>query len=151
MGYAGCVSLAGSLRQAGPPAAVQVRHIVTSPLSANSRITIPDCPPVCRSIKVVPCWPGLPKTTRLFCPLPIGEGNRILRRVAGGKGIGNHQTVIKSLGTLYRKTECISGATITGDGNVALILDLAGIIRSARNDETAIIARSTGTWRAIAT
>lgn len=58
--------------------------------------------------------------------------------------IGNHQTVIKSLGKLYRRADCISGATITGDGNVALILDLVGIIRGARNDETSFVARSAG-------
>jgi two-component system chemotaxis sensor kinase CheA len=57
--------------------------------------------------------------------------------------IGNHQTVIKSLGRIFRKADGISGATIMGDGNVALILDLAGIIRSARADEAAIIARTT--------
>jgi two-component system chemotaxis sensor kinase CheA len=61
--------------------------------------------------------------------------------------IGNHQTVIKSLGALYRKTDCISGATITGDGNVALILDLAGIIRRAGSDEAAVIAHSVGVRR----
>jgi two-component system chemotaxis sensor kinase CheA len=64
--------------------------------------------------------------------------------------IGNHQTVIKSLGKLYRRAGCISGATITGDGNVALILDLAGIIRSARNDEAAVVARSRPTRRPVA-
>jgi two-component system chemotaxis sensor kinase CheA len=44
--------------------------------------------------------------------------------------IGDHQTVIKSLGPLYRNVTGISGATILGDGRVALILDimqLAGI------------------------
>ncbi|MGA3399229.1 MAG: chemotaxis protein CheA, partial [Acetobacteraceae bacterium] len=64
--------------------------------------------------------------------------------------IGNHQTVIKSLGKLYRRADCISGATITGDGNVALILDLAGIVRSARNDEAAVLARSAATRRPVA-
>jgi two-component system chemotaxis sensor kinase CheA len=64
--------------------------------------------------------------------------------------IGNHQTVIKSLGKLYRRAGCISGATITGDGNVALILDLAGIIRSARNDEAAVVARNSPTRRPVA-
>lgn len=64
--------------------------------------------------------------------------------IAVDQVVGNHQTVIKSLGNLYRRADCISGATITGDGNVALILDLAGIIRDARNDESSILARSTG-------
>jgi two-component system, chemotaxis family, sensor kinase CheA len=37
--------------------------------------------------------------------------------------IGQHQTVIKSLGKVYRDVEGISGATILGDGTVALIMD----------------------------
>jgi two-component system, chemotaxis family, sensor kinase CheA len=61
--------------------------------------------------------------------------------IAVDQVIGNHQTVIKSLGKMYRRADCISGATITGDGNVALILDLAGIIRGAKTDETAIVAQ----------
>jgi two-component system chemotaxis sensor kinase CheA len=43
--------------------------------------------------------------------------------------VGEHQTVIKSLGRVYRKVDGISGATILGDGTVALILDLPAIIR----------------------
>jgi two-component system chemotaxis sensor kinase CheA len=54
--------------------------------------------------------------------------------------IGNHQTVIKSLGRLYRDANCISGATIMGDGNVALILDLAGLIRCSQTDEAEAVA-----------
>jgi two-component system, chemotaxis family, sensor kinase CheA len=38
--------------------------------------------------------------------------------------LGDHQTVIKNLGRLYRNVQCVSGATILGDGTVALILDL---------------------------
>ena len=38
--------------------------------------------------------------------------------------IGEHQTVIKSLGPMYRDVQGLSGATILGDGSVALILDL---------------------------
>ena len=37
--------------------------------------------------------------------------------------IGDHQTVIKSLGKVYQDVEGISGATILGDGSIALILD----------------------------
>jgi len=37
--------------------------------------------------------------------------------------IGEQQTVIKSLGRVYRSVEGISGATLLGDGTVALILD----------------------------
>jgi two-component system chemotaxis sensor kinase CheA len=38
--------------------------------------------------------------------------------------LGDHQTVIKNLGRLYHNVQIISGATILGDGSVALILDL---------------------------
>jgi len=37
--------------------------------------------------------------------------------------LGNHQTVIKNLGRLYRDVPIVSGATILGNGTVALILD----------------------------
>ena len=43
--------------------------------------------------------------------------------------VGEHQTVIKSLGKVYRKVDGISGGTILGDGTIALILDLPAIIR----------------------
>jgi two-component system, chemotaxis family, sensor kinase CheA len=38
--------------------------------------------------------------------------------------VGNYQTVIKPLGRMYRDIDGISGATILGDGTVALILDV---------------------------
>lgn len=40
---------------------------------------------------------------------------------------GQHQTVLKSLGNFYKNIEGISGATILGDGTVALILDIKKI------------------------
>lgn len=45
--------------------------------------------------------------------------------------IGEHQTVIKSLGRVYRDVDGISGATIKGDGSMALIIDVPQIIRTA--------------------
>ena len=47
--------------------------------------------------------------------------------------IGQHQVVIKSLEANYRKVPGVSGATIMGDGRVAMILDvsvLAGMAKS---------------------
>jgi two-component system chemotaxis sensor kinase CheA len=49
--------------------------------------------------------------------------------------IGEHQTVIKSLGNAYRDVEGISGASILGDGTVALILDIARLIQRAEKKE----------------
>ena len=45
--------------------------------------------------------------------------------------VGQHQVVIKSLETNYRKVAYVSGATIMGDGRVALILDVAALVRVA--------------------
>ncbi len=42
--------------------------------------------------------------------------------------IGEHQTVIKSLGKMYRDVNGVSGATILGDGAVALILDIPHLL-----------------------
>jgi two-component system chemotaxis sensor kinase CheA len=43
--------------------------------------------------------------------------------------IGENQTVIKTLGRVYKGVEGISGATILGDGTVALILDVPKLIK----------------------
>jgi two-component system chemotaxis sensor kinase CheA len=45
--------------------------------------------------------------------------------------VGEHQTVIKSLGRMYRDVKGISGATILGDGDVALILDMGMLLQEA--------------------
>ncbi len=45
--------------------------------------------------------------------------------------VGSHQTVIKSLTKLHADVAMFSGATILGDGTVALILDIAQLIDSA--------------------
>jgi len=47
------------------------------------------------------------------------------------KVVGEHQTVIKSLGKFYKNVEGISGATILGDGTVALIVDVPNISKNA--------------------
>jgi two-component system chemotaxis sensor kinase CheA len=43
--------------------------------------------------------------------------------------LGPQQVVVKSLEANYRRVEGISGATILGDGSVALILDIPGLVR----------------------
>lgn len=49
--------------------------------------------------------------------------------------LGSHQTVIKSLSRLHADVEMFSGATILGDGGVALILDIPHLIRFSQNRE----------------
>ena len=47
--------------------------------------------------------------------------------------VGQHQVVIKSLEANYRRVVGISGATIMGDGHVALILDVSAIASMAKS------------------
>jgi two-component system chemotaxis sensor kinase CheA len=49
--------------------------------------------------------------------------------------VGEHQTVIKTLGRVYKGVDGISGATILGDGTVALIMDIAKIIKCVVDEE----------------
>jgi len=58
-----------------------------------------------------------------------GEGRRIGLFV--DDLLGQQQVVIKSLEANYGHIEGVSGATILGDGSVALILDVPGLIRAA--------------------
>ena len=55
------------------------------------------------------------------------DGERI--GIAVDRVVGEHQTVIKTLGRLYRDVDAFSGATIRGDGSMALIIDVAALVR----------------------
>ncbi len=46
------------------------------------------------------------------------------------KLVGREEVVIKPLGALLQGTTGLAGATITGNGNIALIIDLPGLIQS---------------------
>jgi len=48
--------------------------------------------------------------------------------------LGQQQVVIKSLETNFRQVQGISGATILGDGTVALIVDVPGLIQRHFNN-----------------
>jgi two-component system chemotaxis sensor kinase CheA len=56
--------------------------------------------------------------------------------------IGDHQTVIKSLSKLHAHVGTFSGATILGDGGVALILDVAHLVDLGRRHEKRFAAAS---------
>lgn len=59
------------------------------------------------------------------------EGSRVAVMV--DELLGQQQVVIKNLESNYRKVPNVSGATILGDGKVALILDTSGLIRRSRH------------------
>ena len=58
-----------------------------------------------------------------------GDGRRIGLFV--DELLGQQQVVIKSMEANYGPVDGVAGATILGDGSVALILDLSGLIRVA--------------------
>jgi two-component system chemotaxis sensor kinase CheA len=73
-----------------------------------------------------------PRTTQLHEGLIMvveGEGRRIGLFV--DDLLGQQQVVIKSLETNFRRVDGVSGATILGDGAIALILDVPDLIRIA--------------------
>jgi two-component system chemotaxis sensor kinase CheA len=47
--------------------------------------------------------------------------------------LGQQQVVVKNLESNYRKVSDVSGATIMGDGRVALILDVGALVRRSRH------------------
>jgi two-component system chemotaxis sensor kinase CheA len=55
------------------------------------------------------------------------EGDRV--GLVVDRVLGMHQTVIQSVGKFFRNIEVVSGATIMGDGRVALIMDIAAVVR----------------------
>ena len=59
------------------------------------------------------------------------EGQRVALLV--DELLGQQQVVVKNLEANYRKVPDVSGATIMGDGRVALILDIGTLVRRSRH------------------
>jgi len=69
--------------------------------------------------------PGVPGQERIV--IVRAQGQRV--GLVVDRIIGTHQTVVQGLGRFYRNVAPVSGATILGDGQVALILDVHGLVR----------------------
>jgi two-component system chemotaxis sensor kinase CheA len=59
------------------------------------------------------------------------EGSRVALMV--DELLGQHQVVVKNLEANYRRVPGVSGATILGDGRVALIIDVASMVKRSRH------------------
>jgi two-component system chemotaxis sensor kinase CheA len=59
------------------------------------------------------------------------EGGRVALLV--DELLGQQQVVVKNLESNYRRVQDVSGATIMGDGRVALILDTGSLVRRSRH------------------
>jgi two-component system chemotaxis sensor kinase CheA len=57
------------------------------------------------------------------------------------KVIGQHQTVLKTLGKAYKNVDGVSGATILGDGSVALILDITKLADKETYEESLTVGQ----------
>ena len=85
-------------------------------------------------------------------PPPVKGENIVVLKYAGQKAglvvdtlLGEFQTVIKPLGQMFNQVTCISGSTILGSGDVALILDVPQLVRQAMGkSEPGYAARAAG-------
>ncbi|WP_314106247.1 chemotaxis protein CheA [uncultured Stenotrophomonas sp.] len=64
-----------------------------------------------------------------------GDGQKIALEV--DELVGQQQVVVKNIENNYRRIGGVSGATILGDGRVALIVDIGGLVRSLRVPQAA--------------
>jgi two-component system chemotaxis sensor kinase CheA len=76
-----------------------------------------------------------PPLTEAIAVLVEAEGRRVALVVDAL--IGQQQAVVKSLATNFRRVDGVAGATILGDGRVALILDAADIVRGLSRAQAA--------------
>ena len=75
---------------------------------------------------------------------PRGENMVVLKHNGQRAGLvvdtllGEFQTVIKPLGKMFSGVKCISGSTILGSGDVALILDVPALVQQAGQVPTVV-------------
>lgn len=74
--------------------------------------------------------PSLPDPSEGIVVILDSEGKKIALQI--DELVGQQQVVVKNLETNYRRVPGISGATILGDGSVALIVDVSALMREAR-------------------
>jgi two-component system chemotaxis sensor kinase CheA len=87
--------------------------------------------PVLKLADVFP--PASPVERRDNEMVVIVEADGVKTALVVDELVGQHQVVVKSLETNYRRQPGISGATIMGDGRVALILDISALIKKSRH------------------
>src|SRR5690606_24417401 len=75
--------------------------------------------------------PRFNETTSAIMVVVEAENGRVALLV--DELLGQQQVVVKNLESNYRKVNDVSGATIMGDGRVALILDVGSLVRRSRH------------------
>jgi len=83
-------------------------------------------------------------------PLPRRQSIVVVKHAGQRVGLvvdallGASQTVIKPLGKLFRNVDCVSGSSILGNGEVALILDVPALVRRSASVAAAHTRRAHG-------
>ncbi len=93
-------------------------------------------------LPIIPLYALFNQDTEVMHPT---EGVLVILEAEGKKAalfvdglVGQQQVVIKSLETNFKKIQGVSGATIMGDGSVALILDVPAIIKMGQNNTNSL-------------
>ncbi len=105
--------------------------------NAERRATMPNG---CLQVRdqLLPCL-DLRKVLSIAEPSPAAQHVVVFKHGGAGVGLivdrlhGEIKTVIKPLGHLYRNATCISGASILGDGTIALLLETAKLIEVSKS------------------
>ncbi len=87
--------------------------------------------PVIALRDVFPTGETAAETTRSI--MLVVESDGVKNALLVDELLGQQQVVVKSLETNYRKVPGIAGATIMGDGRVALILDVPALVQMSRH------------------
>lgn len=103
-----CIELQGRMKSSSRHSLINVRDEWITYISLRQQFAIPGGSPLIEHV--------------IVAETPTGKCGFVADRV-----IGDHSTVIAKLGNLYRNVEEVSGATILGDGAVAVILDVEKI------------------------
>jgi two-component system chemotaxis sensor kinase CheA len=90
-----------------------------------------DFLPVISLHEVFPTGPA--KGDRASGIMVIVEAEGVKSALLVDELVGQHQVVVKSLEANYKRVSGVSGATIMGDGHVALILDVPTLVRRNRS------------------
>ncbi len=106
-----CVELNGEDARSSPGRLIWIRNQTVPYIRLRERFAVAGQPPPIEQVVVV-----------RVDGRPVG--------LAVDQVVGEYQTVIKSLGKAYRDVEGVSGATIMGDGSLALILDVIQVVRT---------------------
>jgi len=85
--------------------------------------------PVLRGHRLLGVCNAITDPTRGLLVIVESDGRRVALLV--DELCGQQQVVIKNLDANFRRVDGVMGATIMGDGRVALILDVPGLMRLA--------------------